>query len=388
MENGIVRHWPVFLVVAAMGISFYTVAKVFKSPNSPLITGDLSYQMARPNGDSVPYDLSGRQVIRTILSRPAAPAMAAVVPRAPTLISPPTGPKPPIAKTPNKILPKAKQAALAKKKAADLAAAAAKAKAKVAVRVVEAAGNGNSKIADSGEKSNLSNETSPYVAPVNSNPPTAETNVKAHDHEEKPKLSSGQWRSLLFVQPSAKNGSDFLAAFHSKDLDAQSFYSISADLLSDTAADRQGLAIFILKQEDSAKTFSILVVHDNDKNPEPVKTQIHALVQSYAETPRFPALTAALGSTDSNVLSKATQLLNQSIDSQQATASISRNSRSPGSAPVSVSQLKTAVPALTRLLKSEDPGIVQQAQALIAKINALSAIQQASLDFLRKRFHS
>jgi hypothetical protein len=70
-------------------------------------------------------------------------------------------------------------------------------------------------------------------------------------------------------------------------------------------------------------------------------------------------------------------VMSQTVAAQKVMATSSRDSRSPGSAPVTVAQLQSALPALSRLLKSNDPAIVQQAQTLIDSIQALKPIQRA-----------
>ncbi len=374
MQNEMTKHWPLMLIAAAMGFSFYAVTKVFKAPVVALVTGNLSYEMPRANQDGVPFDLSGRSVNRRI--RISSPAQSLTQRTPISLKMNPAKAKQVTVLSKAQLLEKKRTED--KKKALVAAAAKAKAaKAKLAVRVVEA-----------GTRQGRQIETSPMAMAQNSNPsdytatPTlaalpAAAPAQTHETPEKTKLSAGQWRSLLASQPSARNGSDFLSAFHAGDLDASDFYQITDELLSDSAPDREKLAIFILKQEDSAKTFSILVSHDQEKNPEPVKSQIKALIQSYTEASRFSALAKTLYSTDIQVVHRASELMAQVVAAEKVNTTSNRTNRSPGSAPVSIAQLQTALPALSRLLKSDDQVLVQQAQALIESILALKPVQTA-----------
>jgi hypothetical protein len=215
-------------------------------------------------------------------------------------------------------------------------------------------------------------------------PPAEKSNpVTTQQDDDKVKMSVAQWRSLLFGQPTAKNGNAFLAAFQSGDVDDASFHQISEELLADSAVDRQTLGFNLLKATPSVKSFTILLNHYQEKTPEPLRTQISDVLRTYGDVSHFAILSKLLYSTDAHVVQSAQSLLAAAIASRNPQANgnggpssnnIGRDVRSPrASANATVAQFNTFVPALRRLITSNDPTVAQQAQSLLDSILAMRA---------------
>ena len=68
MEIGILRNWPVVLIVTVLGLSLYAMSLVFRSPAISSAPENLSYEMIRPEASDVEYDLSARVINRNIRS--------------------------------------------------------------------------------------------------------------------------------------------------------------------------------------------------------------------------------------------------------------------------------------------------------------------------------
>ncbi|MGZ5279462.1 MAG: hypothetical protein ACXWC9_05945, partial [Pseudobdellovibrionaceae bacterium] len=150
------------------------------------------------------------------------------------------------------------------------------------------------------------------------------------------------------------------------------FYQISEELMIDAAADRQKLGFELLKATPSVKSFTVLLNHYQEKTPEPLRSQIYATLKTYGEASRLSILSKLLYSSDARVVQTAQVILAQALASMQPNQQNSgRDARSPGSTPVAVAQFNSFVPALRRLITSNDAAVSQQAQTLLDSILAL-----------------
>ena len=335
--------------------------KIMQTSDSRPETEELSYEMPRARTETPGYSLAGRRVIRTLHSAPGKtpPPMGVTVP--------------PAAKT----APNAKTAAAAAKKPDPKKTAqnTKGRKPKVSINVVSA---------DKTRMSNFkvtANGSAPDVpmAGFSNSGPAANPVVAVTDDEDKSKLSIGQWRSLLFSQPTAKHGQEFLAAFQSKDIDENGYYQVSEELMIDNAADRHKLGVQLMQAIPSVKAFTVLLKHYNEKTPEPLRTEIAAMLKSYGEVSRFSILVKLLYSNDLRVVQTAQALLTTALATMQANnggnqgqggPQDGRDARTPAT-PAPTTQLNSFVPALKRLLTSNDATVAQQAQALLDSIQAL-----------------
>ena len=123
------------------------------------------------------------------------------------------------------------------------------------------------------------------------------------------------------------------------------------------------------------KSFTILLTHYQDKSVEALQSQIAAVLNTYGEVSRFSILSKLLLSNNPQVVQAAQSILARVIASQgqpnNGQGTNGRDARSPGSAPISVTQYNAFIPALQVLVKSNDATVAQQAQQLLERIRAL-----------------
>jgi hypothetical protein len=355
-------------VIGGLLASVYALKKILNPTNQRVVHQELSYEMPRARDEVLPYSLNGRRVVR--ISPPSA-------------ASPISNAKAPIT-TGNSVAAKGNVPAAKKTDAKKAAAKTAQQKKKPVVTVtVIGANQSHLKPFDNSGNSGDDNQ-----APMSgfTPPPAGKTNpVSVQQDDDKVKMSTAQWRSVLFNQPTAKNGASFLAAFQGGDVDEPSYYQISEELFVDSAADRQKLGFELLKSTPSVKSYTILLSHYQEKTPEPMRTQISTTLKSYGEASHFAILTKLLYSTDAHVVQSAQSLLATAIVSHnqhqptngnngQSSNNNGRDVRSPGSAVnATAAQFNAFVPALRRLVTSNDPAVAQQAQSLLESILAMRA---------------
>jgi hypothetical protein len=357
MNQASLKNATIVLVAGVLLASGYAVKKIMQTSATPRQEiQELSYEMPRARDEAPGYSLAGRRVIRTLHTAggsKAAPAQA-ILPAA----MKPVDPK--------------KAAANAKKPDPKKTAKATppRRKPKVTVGVTEA-----NKTRMSGFKvtANASNPEQ-TMSGFSNTERTANPVAAAPAEEEKAKLSIGQWRSLLFSQPTAKHGSEFLAAYQEKEVDETGFYQVAEELMIDNAADRHKLGIELIKATPSVKAFTTLLKHHTEKAPGALRAEIESILKSYGETSKFPILVKLLYSSELRVVQTAQALLTQTLASMQNNGNQGqqdgRDARSPAT-PVPAAQLNSFVPALKRLLTSNDVTVAQQAQTLLDSILAL-----------------
>ncbi|MEZ0391275.1 MAG: hypothetical protein ACAH59_03605 [Pseudobdellovibrionaceae bacterium] len=381
MKQRILNNWPILMVATVMGFSFYAMSFALRTSEVPKVADDLSYEMPRPQTEGVEYDLSGRIVVRDIRSIEKKKKSRASGEMTGEAVKTKEDPKKAQAEAKKKEEEEKKKTAEAKKKKEE---AAKKAKAEQKKKADQIAAQQKA-TAEAAEKERLAqlkttHSSDLHEAPAVQQAPapvaaldTSPTSNPAAAANETPKLSVAQWRALLFGQATVKNANEFLVAYKRGEIDANSFYQISEELLQDAVADRQKMALYILKQDPSVRTFTLLVANYQEKTPEPLKTQVYEVIKSYGEATHFPVLSKVLFSTDSRVLQMATQLLTQTVakQNQQPQNVSGRDLRGPGSAPIPSNQFQALLPALRRLVTSENSQIAQQAQALIESIESL-----------------
>lgn len=364
MEHRILKHWPVMLIISVMGLSFYALGLAMRASSAPTPATPISYEMPRPRSAEMAYDLSRRQVVRNIRSLPESPSPVAA--NGAGTVQTPQGDA---AKKAEDAKKKKAQAAAAAKKKADAAKKAAleKRKARLQVILME-----QEKSRMKGfEKSKTDTEPVAAAGQLAGGIPAE---IVDSNEEDNLKLSVAQWRARLFGQPTAKNGIDFVSAFLKGEIDEKSFYQITEELLVDSVQHRQQLALSILQQVPSVKTFTLLTAHYQDKTPEVLKKGIYDVIKTYGEASRFSVLARLLESKDKRVAQLASQLLEKALTAQNQTGqgtTTGRDQRGPGSAPIPAAQFQTFVPVLQRLSSSGDGSLAQQAQSLLTQIQAL-----------------
>ncbi|MGZ5278417.1 MAG: hypothetical protein ACXWC9_00645, partial [Pseudobdellovibrionaceae bacterium] len=210
MNQGFFKNATIVLVAGVLLASAYALKKIMQASPVQMDNQELSYEMPRARAETAGYSLAGRRVIRNIHSLPGK-----------------TDPMRPMNAAPvvNKADPKA---AVQPVKKADVKKAAAKTAQKKKPKVSVAVTNWNRSAMTGFQvtRNNFrANENMGGFPPM----PAAQNGSPLPDEEEEEdtsKISAAQWRSLLFSQPSAKNGMDFLTAFQKKDVEESSFYQI------------------------------------------------------------------------------------------------------------------------------------------------------------------
>lgn len=366
MNQGFIRNMSIGLVAGVLVASGYALKKILNTTASQSENQDLSYEMPRARSEAPFYSLAGRKAIRQLHSVPRE------APRPMGNVVPATG-KPADANA----TPKTAQAAK-KPDAKKNTKTAQKKKPQMTVSVINMP---PARMKSFDVQANGNNTQNNQLGAFEAAPTTKNPAVSSANDDDKVKMSAAQWRSLLFGQPTAKNGNDFLKAYQSDEVEETAFYQISEELLIDGASDRQKLGYELLKATPSEKSFAVLMNHYQEKNLELLRTEITATLKTYGDVARFPILTKLLYSADVRVVQAAQSLLTQAIAAHNQHnngngngnhgSNIGRDTRAPGSSVLSPSQFKGFLPALRRLLTSNDPTVVQQAQVLLDSIQAL-----------------
>lgn len=344
MKDFFGRHMIVIGFCALTAYSAYLYKHMWGSETAARNTQSADYEMPRPKAYYGEFDLSGRRVQRQVIRPDAENKKAAAV------LAKQDGPK----------LSKIEDAKKAKDKDKDKKKkqAAKKKKSDVRVAVVDGAeGMGISR--DSILSQNQNYQTG-YVAPAK-----VATKTETEKTDEA-KMSASQWKSLLFAQPTSKNTTEFIAAFKKGHVDATSFYEITQDLLKDTAPDRQKAGLFILKTESSVKGFEILVSEHEQQN-DPLKTEILAVIKTYASAAKLPVLSRVLYHSDPVIVKAATEVLTIAVQAQQNQGQGGNN----GTPRVNPAAFNVFVPALRRLTTQDDSALATIAQQLLNSIQQM-----------------
>jgi len=337
-----------FCAIAAYSIYLYN--QVWGSESAARNTQSFNYEMPRPKAYYGEFDLSGRkinrQVIRKETENKAAAAVLAKQQEAAKIAAKQDAAK----KAVDKDKAKKKKLADAKKK-----------KSQVRVATVEGAEGMSFK----GEsiQSDQQNYQGNYIAPA--------ANSKSEGNTKGPeaKISAAQWKALLFDKPTQKNASEFVNAFKKGQVDNKDYYEITAELLKDAQIERQKVALYILKADSSVKGFELLVTQ-HELQGEPLKSEIGAVIQTYATASKLAVLSRVLYHADPLIVKAATDVLEIAVAAQQNQG---QNEGAPGSN-VNPAAFNVFVPALRRLATQEDPTLAALAQQLL---NSIQAILQA-----------
>lgn len=346
------------LIAGVLMASGYALKKIMQPSNiESLNPQDQSYEMPRARTETPGYSLAGHKVIRTMHAAPGqAKPLAQVTGAAPVVAK--IDPKAAAVKTPAKKADAKKTTKTAQKK-----------KPQVTVTMIENKRPSMSGLQDKAGAYDPNQQMAGF-APAETTP-----NPVTQNTEDTTKMSVSQWRSLLMAQPTAKNGADFLAAFQTHDVDETSFYQISDELLSDNSTDRQNLGLNLLKSVPSVRSFTVMLKHYQEKTPQPLRSQIYSALKSYGDVSRFSILVKLLYSADENVVQTAQAILGSTLASLNTNngQGSGRDTRSPGSTPITAKQFETFIPALRRLVASSDATVAQQAQSLLESILALGS---------------
>lgn len=326
-----------------------------------------SYEMNRPkNGYFSPFDLSGREIDRKYIESQKNQISNKIVKSIPAAPS-----------ANGKLAQDGKSKIDSKKKAkedsAKRAAALAEAKRRRAKLSVTMVGQGRTGLS--------SGETFRQSVPINQQPsqiayyaaPVAPT-IADDDHTE-PKLSAGQWLSLLQNQPTAEKAIAFRKA---KDYlgNKAYYYDVLVKLLVDSQPDRQAFAYNLLKSDISSATFYFLANPTEElKKHVQIYTKTIALFEQYKNKKQFGILAYALSIENANANMQALSIIKELSSRIQA--------RSPSETPVvangqisvlKIDDFKVFASAIKKLEKSPIEEIAQNAQSLYSFIWPMATV--------------
>jgi hypothetical protein len=310
---------------------------------------EVSYDMPRPQAYSKPLDLSGREVKRTIeMPKTNREVNTAAIAISPNKVGMPMAQNLTKKTSPNKKkVAEKKQQLLQRRKLVIVSNTAAKKREKGLSRPPE---------------SQAQVQQAPFTPQVAEQAPEVET------VPEKGKISAAQWKAFLFREPTSKNVNDFVTAFRRGDLNSDDFYKIVRDLLSNQDQELQSAALIVLTSDNSPQGFEMLVTLQGNVT-EQTRSAMASLVEAYAQTTRFSALSRSLLSPIPEVAIEATRLLDLALSN----AIEEENPRelrglASGATPRS---FQVFIPALQRLIATPESPLSGQAQALLEQIQSL-----------------
>lgn len=358
---------------AGLGIvllgTFFSIANLHRAPEIQVQTvAEGSYTMARVHNDFLEQREELRDRVQARVQRQAYRQNSV----APTQIAGTvTVAKPAAAKVDPKKTAKAEKVDPKKKAAEDRkkAVAAAKAKAKkehekqMALRVIDASKRFNSMSESAPE---VAAKTDVVPQGVAFNPSKNPAANKEQDVNQDDKMSPGQWYSLLQAQPTAANALRFYK--QKNNLGAASYYAIVTKLLEDSQADRQKLAVYLLKSDVSLGSFQYLAkLPDQVLKNNALNAQLQTILKTYGqEKARFGILAAALSSSDAAVVLESQALISEAVQNIGSTGSVSVSStgNSASSASLTKNDFTVFKTGLARLIRSNNEQVALQARSL------------------------
>lgn len=201
---------------------------------------------------------------------------------------------------------------------------------------------------------------------------TAETNGNNKQVAEQTKtgLSGDQWRALLQAQPTKENVAKLIAAYESKEVDDQTFYTIVSELFRANKSDTQLLGLMALKGAYNAKSFAMAAQYHDQVAPE-IQAPIQNYMMTYAASGRLPYLMSALQSSSADVVSAAAQVVMQGYAAAKAGTTLSDPRDSRGDVVAnSVEGYSKFIPIFQLLAQSQDGEIAGLASAALSQIQS------------------
>ncbi|UOF00978.1 hypothetical protein [Bdellovibrio reynosensis] len=192
--------------------------------------------------------------------------------------------------------------------------------------------------------------------------------------EAKTGLTADQWRALLQAQPTKENVTKLVAAFSNKEIDDQTFYMISSELLRNNQAEVQKLGLAAVQSFYSVKSFALVSQSYNQLTPE-LQSQAHNYLLTYAVSSRMGILMAALQSRDVVVVTSATQIVmegHQKAKEGVLTSADPRNQRGDVTTN-SISGYAKFLPVFQQLAQYPDSSISGLANSALSQIQGAVA---------------
>lgn len=320
-----------------------------------------SYEMPRMETNEMPFDISGRRVVRQY---PAGEQPQAAVPFVKQEVAP-------IAKTngtAGKAFPKIK-----KETAKEKAAREAKERAK---KVAEARKkNHKVQVISASDRFRMRAETerpkiqtpppqqyAPYVV---QGPQTPVVDDPLPDKPDDDVIDPSTWQSMLQAQPNAANISKFMKARTEGKIADGAFYRIVTVLLQDRAPDRRKAALQILDTDTAPKTYEFIVLGALSLGPD-IQAELRTLQAKYTTPSKIFLLGRVLASTaNKTVLLAALLQLNQAA----STAGPLPAPGQPAGQNTGIhAQLNSMLGVLRKVAQNPDANVSGQAKALLSTL--------------------
>lgn len=325
---------------------------VLKTPVQNVITGaDIIYEMPRIKKSFLAslFDLGDREIDRSY-SNPFAKKAAAEKKKAEET---------------------KKAQAAAKKAAAKVAAKKAEEVKKPKVQVTTVEASPAKKWGDDGFFGN-NNAARPYQT-------TSGGNSATDSEADKSDMSGDQWKALLRAQPTQENVNKLIAAFANKEIEADTFYAIVADLFSANKPETQALGLLAVKSFYNTRSFIITTQYYEQFTSE-MQPQAHSYLLTYAVSGRLGILASVLKTTDIDAVTMAAQIVVEGHQSAKTGGNNNdpRNSRG-NVVQNSLSGYDQFIPIFQELRGHQDASIVSLATSALTEIQQTTVAAVASM---------
>ncbi len=186
-------------------------------------------------------------------------------------------------------------------------------------------------------------------------------------------LTVAQWRELMLNHPTPENVRKMSHALASEEIDSESYYKISSEMMASENTETQYLGIFAVNSLPNLRSFVIVSKSYDHLSPQNKEVADSYLI-NFADQSRIGVLAGALRSGDSEVVLHAGRVLEEGLRTSASSASRSPTGRGGRSDSVSKDPTvyTTLIPILKSLVKdSEDSRIVEMARNLLNQIENL-----------------
>lgn len=153
---------------------------------------------------------------------------------------------------------------------------------------------------------------SPEVGTPGARPAPNDQEDRGPANNDADRRSPGQWRSLLFANPTKENMDKFIDAFEKKQVDAATFYSVTEELLKSGKKDDETLALYGLNKVGTAQAFRI-VAQDYGSLPQEMRAAGWQTLMAYGALGRHQTLLQAVQGGSNTVAILGAQVILASL---------------------------------------------------------------------------
>ncbi len=348
----------IVFIAASMGLLALVVKVQFRTVE-PSFGEEKSfvYEMPRPKSFSQELDLSQRGIQREVTLR-GIPKIAIPGSR----VAGPAGPATPVAKTDT-----------AKKLASGKAVAKAAEESRGPIFTSDVVNTDReATLSESDSGLAKSPNVVPAIATGAPNALQVNSEPKGKKQSEEPKLSFAEWRNILLTKPTQQSAYELIKAYRQGDLDAESYYKIVSELLNNSGAEQEEVALYMLSSDSSGRAFALMVA-ELPTLRETIRPRIKSILDDYAEPTKFSGLAKALYTKEVLVVKEALRLVTLAIQHQDSKVQTNsgRETRGIASPVVDQALFLQFLPGLQRIAVLADVSIGKEAQSLTDKIKLL-----------------